>query len=368
MGHVILPTGASVWVESVKGSINLDQLIKDMKNEDYTSHFRISMIHAISRLHVHAKDAIPYLKDLAKNPAVSGEEGLLAQAAEQAIKKIDEVTEVKQDWQQNYGSGGCGGVGRKTYTPYNGAVSGTSFRKNAEVHKVTFTELGGQLNDGLKVYCRCDFCDKLSVAQPHQRVFSDRLAGPDRYFCNFCVRNDYYSRSNSNIMILTYRGIIGYYYYAYYVWPKSPTMYVTDINDYIEIHTRIGLQNPIFRYDPDTFCWFVDFGKVSKRKMPLESVLCTIIEQLACFNLYENVKDASPRKLYEKYLNAVTEFSQTRTRTNGDKVFAPTLFGCDIPTRCSSGTRPIPVDTLQNFTPPHLVDISYSNRTTTRRS
>src|SRR5690606_3477806 len=129
-----------------------------------------------------------------------------------------------------------------------------------------------------------------------------------------------------------------------------------------------GLQNPIFRYDPETFCWFIDFSKVgrTKRKMPVETVLHTIIEQLACFNLYENVKECSPRKLYEKYQQAVMDFYQHRARHNGDRVFAPTLWGCDIPTRCPAGARAIPVDILQNFQPAHLVD-NYHNRAAARR-
>ena len=361
MGHVILPSGTTFWVDELQGSINLSHLINDMKCEDYTSQYRISIISALSKLGKNAQNALSYLKELAavKNPGENGK--LLAEAAEQAVKKIEEGGSVAgTTWQDN------------RYTPtrsdrsynYNGTTTTT---KKPEPQKVVFTEIeaGEELHSGLKHICRCNFCEKMTSIHGGLRKYSDRLVGESKFFCNFCIRNDYYQRHNSSIMILTYRGLIGYYYYSYFVAPKSPSMYLIDIQDYIELHIKAGLQNPLFRYDPETFNWFIDFSKVgkTKRKVPVENVLSTISEQLACFNIYENVREASPRKLYEKYKQAVMEFYQHRARTNDDKIFAPTLWGCDIPTRCSAGVRPIPVDILQSFVPSSLVD----HRTTSRR-
>lgn len=376
MGHVILPSGTTVWVEELSGSVNLSQLVNDMKCDDYTASYRISIIAALGKLGKHAESAISYLKDLSSKTGgvVTANDKLLADAAEQAIKKIEsgEATTHKSETygpahvDNRYNRGGHFGNGHNNVN-YAGSCAtggGVSSGKKLEVHKVTFTEIeDGPLHEGLKVYCRCNFCEKMTVANRYYKKFSDRLAGADKFYCHFCVRNDYYQRFNNNVMVLTYRGLFGYYYYSYYVAPKSPSMYIIDIQDYLELHIKAGLQNPVFRYDPETFCWFIDFSKVgkSKRKMPVESVLHTIIEQLACFNLYENVRESSPAKLYQKYQAAVMDFYQHRARTNGDKVFAPTLVGCDIPTRCPAGTRGIPVDVLQNFLPMNMVDNNQRN-------
>lgn len=367
MGHVILPTGVTVWVEELSGSVNLSQLINDMRCEDYTPSYRISIIAALGKLGKNADSALSYLKELGTSKQCSKTSELLSEAASHAIKKIEDGktsnATVPHDnhysranrhnnWVGGYSHGG-----------------GITYGKKPEVQKVTFTEIeaNGVLHDGLKHYCRCNFCDKMTLVNKHHRRFSDKLAGTDKFYCNFCIRNDYYHRFNSNIMVLTYRGIIGYYYYAYYVFPKSPTMYMVDINDYVELHVKAGIQNPIFRYDPETYCWFIDFSKIGKRKMPIECVLHTIIEQLACLNIYENVRNGSPVKLYQKYQQAIMEFYQHRARTNGDKVFAPTLWGCDIPEHCSAGTRAIPVEILQNFLPDNMVDNNYCNRAVQRR-
>jgi len=374
MGHVILPTGSTVFVEELNGSVNLSQLVTEMKCDDYTASYRISVIAALGKLSKNAVAAVPYLKELILKPGGTANEKLLAEAADQAIKRIEDTSGKTETYgpnrvdnhttrHNNYAGSYNTGY---TANNYSGTVTPTtSSVKKPDINKVEFTEIkDDKLHEGLKVYCRCNFCEKMTMVNRHQQKFSDKLGGVDRFFCNFCIRNDYYHRCNNNVMVLTYRGILGYYYYSYYAAPKSPTMHLIDIQDYLELHVRIGVQNPIFRYDPETFCWFIDFSKIGKRKMPVESVLQTIIEQLACFNLYENVREASPMKLYHKYQQAVMEFNQHRARTNGDKVFAPTLFGCDIPNHCSAGVRALPVDILQSFLPMNLVD---NNKNTHRR-
>lgn len=337
MGYVILPSGTTIWADDLKGSVNLSTLITDMRCDDYTTSYRLSIIRALAKLGKSAGNAVEYLKELTSKNSTNNEK-LLAEAAEQAIKKI----------------GNCATTSHQS--PSNNHYS---YGKKTEVQKVTFTEIETEtLDHGLKVYCKCNFCNKLTAVTPHSRFFSDRLASQNRFFCNFCIRNDYYQPNHQNVLILTYRGIIGYYYYAYNTAPKTPTMYSVDIQDYIDLHVKCGLQNPIFQYDSETLCWFVDFGKIGKtrKKMPVESVLTTIIEQLACFNLYDNVRGSSPSKLYKKYENAVTEFYQHRTRVNDERIFAPTLWGCDIPTRCPAGVRAIPVDILSSFTPSRMAD------------
>lgn len=345
MGHVILPSGTTAWIDDLNGSINLSQLIEDMKCEDYTVSYRIAIIGALGKLGKAAQDALTYLRQLTEREQPNANAKHLADAAQAAIRKIEDGKAITVT------RAGQNPRGPEYPSTWTGHQTGNVHFKKAEYHKVTFTEIEdtGGLHDGLRHYCRCNFCEKMTCVNSYHKEASDRLGGSNRFFCSFCLRNDYYQRYGNHVMVLTYRGIIGYYYYAYYVMPKVASMIVADIHDYLDLHQRAGLQNPLFRYDPETFCWFIDFSKVGKRKMPVEFVLKTIIQQLACFNLYENVRGSSPRKIYEKYQEAVLEFHQHRARINGDKVFAPTLWGCDLPSHCPAGTRSIPVDALKSF-------------------
>jgi hypothetical protein len=344
MGNVILPSGASVWVEDLNGHVNLSQLIRDMSCDDYTVSYRVSIIAAIAKLGGNGESAVDSLKQIFARRESTNDQ-LLSDAAEKAIAKIRE--------------GGTTGTAPASHTSRNN-YSYTAPAKKLDVNDVTFTEIevGEELHDGLVHFCKCSFCEKMAMTFDPIRKYSDRLAG-DKFHCSFCIRNDYYQKNSANVMLLTYKGIFGYYYYSYYAAPKTQSMTLLDIQDYIELHLKVGIMNPIFRYDPDTFTWFVDFNKVGKRKMPVEVVLQTIIEQLACFNIYENVKDASPLKLYEKYKGAVSEFYQHRARTGG-KVFTPTLWGCGIPTRCLAG-RAVAIENLHDFSPVTLAETNRQN-------
>lgn len=356
MGHVILPSGRSMWIDELNGSVNLSHLAKDMMNNEYTSGYRVAIIAAAGKLGKDAGDIVEDLKKLAElKDGVPNK--LVADAAEQAIKRIEE-----------------GGRVVSTRHPvtktsdFTGSNYSSSNKKKEQVdppQQVTFVELDAEkeLYRGLDHYSRCKFCEKTVFVNDNIRRFSDALVGAENFHCPMCIRRDYWQRHNANIMILTYRGIFGYYYYSYYMFPKNgTTMGLSDIQEYVEMHVKIGLQNPLFTYDTETFNWFVDFNKIGtkKGKIPVEEVLKTITEQLLCFNIYENVRNSSPLALYNKYKSAVLEFVSKRVRMHGDNVFAPTLWGCGIPDRCQAGQKPIPVAALQYFTPATLAD---SNRT-----
>ena len=88
--------------------------------------------------------------------------------------------------------------------------------------------------------------------------------------------------------------------------------------------------NPVFDYDPDTYLWFVDFNRVgnSKRRLPLEDVLKTVVDILACFNLSENVPGLSMSTFYGKYKEAITNFYERRYRPTDKRMLIPTFSGC----------------------------------------
>jgi len=342
MGNVIMPSGGTVWVDELQGSVLLSRLIQDARTDDYTPPYRIAVISALGKLGQNARPAIKYLKDLCSKE-FTGDRLLVSNAAEQAIARIESDRSSPRSTTPS-------GVQSNLYNHNNSTAT-----KPSDPQKITFTEVkGDELHDGTLHYPQCHFCGKLTLSNSASKRFANHLCD-GKFYCNFCIRNDYYMRTGSNVMILTFKGIFAYYYYAYYVMPKASSMYANDVKEYVEGHIRIGLQNPIFHYDPETFYWFIDFGKVGKRKMPVSSVLETIIAQLAIFNLYENVKDSSPQKLYEKYKEGVMEFYNKRERPQGN-VLVPTLWGCGIPTKCPHGTDPVPIEALTGFTPSRLED------------
>jgi hypothetical protein len=182
-----------------------------------------------------------------------------------------------------------------------------------------------------QVYRKCFFCEKDCLVIPMTKHYSEKLAGPDRYFCSFCLRKFFHTKISRNILVLSFRSIIGHFYYQNYLHAAAGRrMYLADIDDYIHSHVDVGLMNPVFDYDPDTFLWFVDFSRVgnSKKKLPLDDVLKTVVDILACFNLTENVPGVSSATFYAKYKEAITNFYERRYRPPDKRMLIPTLSGC----------------------------------------
>ena len=158
-----------------------------------------------------------------------------------------------------------------------------------------------------------------------------KLAGRRCFYCSFCLRKSLHTKNSRNTLMLSFRSIVGYFYYINFNVNGSRRMYLADIEDYIDFHVRVGLMNPLFDYDPETFLWFVDFSRVgdSKRRLPLDEVLRTVVNILACFNLSENVPGTSMSGLMGKYREAMVDFHERRYRPNVRKMLIPTLAGAD---------------------------------------
>jgi hypothetical protein len=179
-----------------------------------------------------------------------------------------------------------------------------------------------------RVICRCNFCGKETRITTKVSQFAQLLSGPDRFYCTHCLRNRYNTKNGRNVLILTFRGIIGYYHHMFFAHQaRQPLMYISEIQDHIGLHAQVGLSNPAFNYDPESYLWFVDFGRVGRgrSKVPVEAVLRTIQEQILAFNLYEVVKDIRPQKLFRRYEEAVLQFYHQRFRPDGNRILAPTL-------------------------------------------
>lgn len=345
MGKVVTPSETQIEIEEVQGTITLSQLFQDVKCETYTIMYRLSVITALGKIGKQAWGALVSLKDISK-----GSNKQLAEAAIHAIKKIDPANPMLKDVSvredKHAANCVCPACIKGTHE------SGKDRKIRTEVQKVTITPVPGDLTDGVRLSGQCNFCGKVTMFHRSLRKCCERLCGPHKLYCSFCIRNDFYQRYSKNIMMITFRGIIGYYYYCF-THGKNWSMTGHDLQDLINLHVKLGNQNPLFRYDHESFCWFIDFAKVGtgKRKMPVESVLETIVQMLAAFNFYEHAKDVSPAKLYNKYKEAVLDFHHHRRRPANLRLLAPTLYGCGIPFDHVNSNRAIPSDLLKNFTP-----------------
>lgn len=185
----------------------------------------------------------------------------------------------------------------------------------------------------VKVFQRCNFCQKESNTYWRTQLLIQNLTQSKKFYCRFCIEHDYHTKKSKNILILSYRGIISYLYYNSYFYNKESKLYLSQIQDMIENHTKIGQQNPIFVYDPETFCWFIDFAKVGTkgRRVSIDDIIDNINKILIAFNLYDNIENFKGYKLCEKFKEAILDFYNKRYRPPNKKLLIPTLSGCILP-------------------------------------
>ena len=197
-------------------------------------------------------------------------------------------------------------------------------------------------------YYECSFCQKTVYPQMDDlKVMYENLSG-DRFHCPFCLRHGFHTRNNKHILILSFRAIIGYYYYQHYVHAFEPKLYISEIKEIVEAHVQAGLTNPTFYYDPETYLWFVDFGRVGhgRKKIYFEDVLKTITNILACFNLSQYLHYPKVHVLFDKYSEAVQKWYENRTRPEGKRMLIPTLIGCGAVANPTGFT----IEDTKNFT------------------
>lgn len=207
----------------------------------------------------------------------------------------------------------------------------------------------GELSED--AFYECNFCNKLVGTSAEARRLCETLSGDEAFYCSFCLRHGFNTRNNKHVLPISFRSIIGYYYYAFYCTEEGMKrrMWLSEIKDYIKCHEQVGLLNPLFSYDPETYMWFVDFAKVGngRRKVEVNDVLRTVTNVLACFNLYHFVQ-GDLNRFYGKYRDAIDRFYQQRFRPEGRPCVVPTL----------SGIRPsvkFDLEITRNFLPHKLI-------------
>ena len=180
-----------------------------------------------------------------------------------------------------------------------------------------------------KVYCRCSFCSKECRMESDQFEFYKRLSPEGKFLCCFCLRNEFHLKIQNNILIMSFRGIIGQLYYSHY---KQRKIWISQIKDLFEKQREIGLKNPVFSYDPETLLWFIDFSKVgsSPLKVSLEEVVGTIKDMVYSLELSEYFNGYNNRKLHSKFKQAIEKFYSCRYRPTERRALIPTLDGCAV--------------------------------------
>lgn len=176
-------------------------------------------------------------------------------------------------------------------------------------------------------YQMCDFCGKL-VAPGDSTSVLEKLSGPGRFFCGFCLRQRHNSKAGRNVLVMSYRGLIAYLYYESYL--SHRLIAFCEIEDAIRDHVEEGLKNPVFSYDPETFLWHVDFNRVgsTKKKLPIEALKTTVSNTIKGLMLQSVVTGIQLTKLEDKYILAIDDFYQKRSRPQAKKLLLPTLKGC----------------------------------------
>lgn len=185
---------------------------------------------------------------------------------------------------------------------------------------------------GEKILRKCAFCEKdFEMPQISQKL-ALRLSKLGLAYCPFCLRNDFHTRINKHVLMLSFRSIIGYYYQQFYAQPvdNRKYLYLSQIEDYVRLHYRAGSLNPVFVYDAETFVWFLNFSKVGPgpKQITLEEVMQTVVNILFCFDLQEYVAGLNISQFFEKYSQAITSFHSKRYRPNNCKLLVPTFHSC----------------------------------------
>ncbi len=173
----------------------------------------------------------------------------------------------------------------------------------------------------------CTFCDKIVRVNTDNFQSCIRLGG-NKFYCPFCIRNNFHHRSNRNVLIVSYRAILGYYYQKLY--DQNPRkLCFSQLEQCIEQHALIGLQNPVFSYDPYTFLWFVNFNNigVDNRKAPIKEVQNIITQMYSVFNIEKHVNKNASVAMLEKFEKALVVFYKNRKRPKDRRMLIPTFFG-----------------------------------------
>lgn len=196
-----------------------------------------------------------------------------------------------------------------------------------KTYKITLKPIpnspGGMLSE--RILTKCTFCYKTCHIDSNLFANLHWLAGKEKFFCGFCIRNNFDTKANKDVLVLTFKNVFNYFYQQNHLNKKK--MWMCEIKDIIEDHRNVGLRNPVFYYDEESMNWFVNFSRVGsvKRKMSLEGVKKTIYEIVDSLKIGVYTKGVEEKVIRRKYLDAIDLFDEKRYRPKGRKVLSPTI-------------------------------------------
>lgn len=321
MPYILMPNQTKVFVQEVgyfQNEMPYATVLADLNGFHNDMPRKIIAARLLGALGVLASDAIPYLEHIIYSV---NDPNLVSQCVG-SLERID----VKYR----------GIAGAAIRARLDAVKQGTNVVQTVEPAKKKTMQVDiiqaecVELDKEVKVSRKCNFCEKETIAQPEVQRLTEKLCQPNKFYCSFCLRNNLQMKDNKHTLMLTFRAIFGYYFYEFYQTPKQPLMYLSEIQDCINLHRDIGLLNPVFNYDPESYVWFVDFGRVgsSKKKISVEDVKQTVTDILASFNLATTITGLDMPKLFQKYNEAIDDFYTKRYRPEGKRLLAPTLKNC----------------------------------------
>ena len=235
-----------------------------------------------------------------------------------------------------------------------------AFEAVSDVEVEEATSQGDLQDSATTVYRKCDFCGKEAVVHERTGLLLDTLTAERGFFCPFCVRNAFHTKNRKHVLIMTFRGLIGYMYHICY-FGREPRLYLSQLHDLIQQHVAVGELNPLFTYDPSTFCWFVDFSHVgeTKKKIPVQEVIRTTNEIISAFNPYSNIRGFKSQVLTLRYKEAIMEWYQNRRRPEGKAILSPTMKGCaderrEVKEGNSTTFKKVDVTVYRDFLPQNM--------------
>lgn len=342
MGQLILPSGGAISIDEFHGTTELNSLVRELKIEELTDSYRVAVIGCLARIGRPATVAIIELKKIKE-----GKNRILVEAATHAIGKIESDVSVPV-------------VTPPAPTVPPPVPSSATSSTGANVHrgrsvvgkeKIKVELIPVKKSDHLFDHCptlaECNFCHKIFDSSKNAAKFNEFLCNKEKY-CRHCMRNRYYQPEISkNIVILTYRALIGYTFYSFI--SNKNQIYINDVREMIQDHVNVAFLNPLFNYDAETYNWFIDMNPVISKKIDIGFVGRTIATQLSALGVGEIFYRGKPHMIYQKIMERLV---------SGDSFIMP------FPTDGGSTTdeKGIPREYLKEFISSHLADSTSTNK------
>jgi hypothetical protein len=114
--------------------------------------------------------------------------------------------------------------------------------KEKENVNIEIIKTAGDLSEDAEVCQKCNFCDKETSDKNHYQA---KLCQPGKFYCRFCLRHGYNNKDNRHILMLSLRGVLGYFFWQFYYGPSKPYMWLSEIKDYITLHENRTKKPPL---------------------------------------------------------------------------------------------------------------------------